>query len=90
MAKGFTQTYDTDYSETFASIAKLNTNPFISCCKLNKLVPWEVIDNNVMENMVKVDPAGKKLIVCVQLCCQYEDLIGGQCKYTISAFEGCF
>jgi hypothetical protein len=27
---------------------------YIVADELNKLVPWEVIDNNVMENMVKV------------------------------------
>lgn len=63
MAKGFTQTYDIDYSETFAAVAKLNTIRVLLSLAANLDWPLQWLDvknaflNEDLEEEVYIAPS---------------------------------
>jgi len=44
MAKGYTQTYDIDYSETFSLVAKIDTIRVLFSIAANKIWPLHQLD----------------------------------------------
>ena len=84
VAKGFTQTYGTDYQETFAPIAKLNTIRFLLSLAANLDWPLHQLDvknaflNSDLEDEVYMEiPPGFETISDVNKVCKLQKSLYG-------------